>query len=65
MPTLSKQTQTLAGLWSNNNTHLKPKAWLVGRKWCAVLGKQIVSDHRFETKAEALREAARRQQAQT
>jgi hypothetical protein len=38
---------------------LKPKAWLVGNHWRAVLGKQIVSERYFAMKAEALWEAAR------
>ena len=49
------------GLWSNSNAGLKPKAWLVGGKWRAVIGKQIVSKQCFDTKAAALKEAARRQ----
>jgi hypothetical protein len=52
------------GLWSNDNARLKPKAWLVGSTWRAVLGKQIVSDRCFDTKADALKEAARQQQSE-
>jgi hypothetical protein len=61
-PTLDKIMKPTCGLWSDNNARLQPKAWLIGSKWCAVLGKQIVSKRRFDTKAEALREAARQQQ---
>ena len=49
------------GLWSNSSAGLKPKAWLVGGKWRAVIGKQIVSKRCFETKAAALKEASRQQ----
>jgi hypothetical protein len=48
------------GLWSENAS-LKPKAWLIGSKWRAVIGKQIVSKRCFETKGAALKEAARQQ----
>jgi hypothetical protein len=55
----SSQKYRKSGLWSHNNAHLKPKAWLIGGKWRAVLGKEIVSERPFETKAEALIEAAK------
>jgi hypothetical protein len=45
------------GLWLSDNGHLEPKAWLIGGKWRAVIGKEIVSNRRFETKAAALIEA--------
>jgi len=38
---------------------MKPKAWLIGRKWRAVIGKQIVSKRCFDTKAAALAESGR------
>jgi hypothetical protein len=59
-----QQMKPTRGLWSNSNAGFKPKAWLVGSKWRAVIGKQIVSERWFDTKAEALREAARHQERQ-